>query len=88
MPKKFDDMQKGILKSLRKQFPKMDEDELKSRSFAIAKDRMKKQGKGEKMDDKIIKEKKYDEDGHLIIAENVPLIITCNIEILEEEDDS
>ena len=45
MPKEFDKLQKGILKSLKKQFPKMSEDELKSRSFAIATDRFAKMGK-------------------------------------------
>lgn len=83
MPAKLDQLQKGILKSLRKQFPKMPEKELVSRSFAIAQDRLNK--KGENMETK--KEKKYTEEGYEIVAENVPIIITCNVNVLTEEEE-
>ena len=87
MPAKLDQLQKGILKSLRKQFPNMKDAELKSRSFAIAQDRLNKLGKkGENMETKK-EEKKYTEEGYEIVAENVPNIITCNVTALEEEEE-
>ncbi len=36
MPKKFEDMRKGIEKSLKKQFPNWSDKEIESRSYAIA----------------------------------------------------
>jgi len=73
----------------------MKEDELERRSWAVAQDRWKKMGhkpirRGEEMDSEIkeeVKEKKYDENGHEIIAENVPIIISANICEMVEEDE-
>ena len=84
MPKELDAMQKAIKKSLRKKFPKMSEKELETRAWKIANDRWKKMGKGENMDSEIKIEKKYDEDGMEIIAENVPIIFEAGIGVIIE----
>lgn len=88
IPKKLDDIQKAVFKALKKQFPNVSDDELKRRSFAIARDRFKKLSKGENMDsEEIINEEKeetkvkhkLDEKGRIIIAENVPLVFMVDI---------
>lgn len=45
MPKEFDELRAGILKGLRKQFPKESAEKIRSRSWAVAVAQWKKMGK-------------------------------------------
>ena len=78
IPKKLDDMQKAIKAQLKKDNPKMDEAELDAKAWAIANSQFKKKGK---------EDFKLSEDGKIIVAENVKLILTSSISpagIIEE----
>ena len=78
MPKKLDDMQKAIKAQLKKDNPNMSEDELESRAWAIANDRFKKMKKKESISDKL------DEDGNIIVGENVKVFLEGNVNYIEE----
>ena len=74
MPKKLDDFQKAIRKSLKKQNPNMKDDELDKRSWAMAQKAFKDwKAKGSKA--------KFDNEGRRIVAENVPIIFGAGIGI-------
>lgn len=75
MPKEFDDMVSAIKSQLKKENPNLSEDELNSRAYAIATAQWKKTHDGKAPTESI----KRDEDGHVIIGENVKFILEANI---------
>lgn len=70
MTKKFDELQQAILVQLKRDFPNLSEEELKTQSSSIATKQWK----------NVSKEKvKTTSDGKIIVGENVKLIIEANI---------
>lgn len=90
MPAKFDRMQKDIKKQLKKDNPKMSNDEAERRSYAIAVSQWKKSHGGkspfEDANSNVeeISNEKYDEEGHLIVYENTKFLIDGDITSIEE----
>ena len=90
IPKKFDDLQQAIKRQLKKDNPNLSDDELTSRSFAIATANWKRAHGGkapsrENVEDKEIdSEEKLDEDGRIIVAENVKIFIEGRITSITE----
>jgi len=71
MPAKFDKLRLAIKSQLTKDNPNMKEEELESKSFAIATAQAKKLG--------IATSEKNAENGEIIVAENVKVILDSNI---------
>jgi hypothetical protein len=88
MPKTFDDMVSAIKAQLKKENSKLSDEELESRAYAIATKQWQKM-KGENPSGSKIKKEntEVDEDGMIVVGENVKLILEANItnagEILE-----
>lgn len=88
MPKTFDDMVSAIKAQLKKENSKLSDEELQSRAHAIATKQWQKM-KGENPSGSKIKKEntEVDEDGMIVVGENVKLILEANItnagEILE-----
>ena len=74
MPADFDRCVKDVSSQLLKDNPKMKGKDSESRAFAMCTAQFKKAGK--KTRDNLDSDKKLDEDGHIIVAENVPLVFT------------
>ena len=79
MPAEFDKLRLAIKKQLKKDNPNMSDDDLESRSYAIATAQWKKSHGGKAPSESIEKEIKYDEEGRIIVAENVRFYIEGNI---------
>lgn len=71
MPKKLDDMHKAIKAQLRKEHPDWSDEECDSKAWAIANSQFKKM--------KQSAEVKKTEDGKIVVAENVKLILNSTI---------
>ena len=96
MPAEFDRLRLAIKGQLKKDNPGLSEDELENKSFAIATMQWKKthggKGPNENTDSKNLDdideepfsdEEKFDEQGRLIIGENVKFIIDGSINTIE-----
>lgn len=79
MPKEFDRLRLAIKQQLKKDNPKMSEDELERRSFAIATSQWKKTHGG-----KAPSRENLDEEGRIIVAENVKFNISSSISAITE----
>jgi hypothetical protein len=88
MPQEFDKMRLAIKRQIMKDNPSMSDKDAEQRSFAIATSTWKKSHGGkspmESIEDKNISEKKYDEEGRIVVAENVKFYIEGNIQTIEE----
>ena len=88
MPAEFDKLRLAIKRQLKKDNPKMSEDELKTRSFAVATAQWKKTHDGKVPSESIKTEEKtdvkYDELGREIIGENVKFYIEGGINTITE----
>jgi len=78
MPAEFDKLRLAIKGQLKKDNSKMSEDELERRSFAIATSQFKKASSKENI------EEKFDEEGRIIISENVKFNISSSISAITE----
>jgi hypothetical protein len=80
MPKTFDDMVSAIKAQLKKENSNLSDEELQSRAHAIATKQWQKM-KGENPSGSKIKKEntEVDEDGMIVVGENVNLIIYGNI---------
>jgi hypothetical protein len=72
MSKEFDNLINAIKAQLKKEHPDWDDAKINSTSHAIAIAQSKKNKES-------FENRKYDEDGHIIVAENVQLILGANI---------
>lgn len=81
MPAEFDKLRKAIKQQLKKDNPNMSNDDLEQKSFAIATSQWKKSHGGKAPSRE---EVKYDEDGDIIVAENIKFYIDSSINTIEE----
>ncbi|MCK5625133.1 hypothetical protein KAI04_04805 [Candidatus Pacearchaeota archaeon] len=89
MPAEFDKLRLAIKSQLKKDNPGLNDNELESRSFAIATAQWKKthNGKGPSENinsEKLDVEEKFDEQGRIIVAENFKFHIDGGISSIEE----
>lgn len=73
MPKKFDELQQAILKQIKKDNPNLSDEEAEQKSFAVATTQWKKSHGGKGPAESLT------EDGKIIVAENVKLILNSSI---------
>ena len=88
MPAEFDRLRLAIKQQLKKDSPGLGEDELESRSFAIATAQWKKthggKGPSEDTNSENLDEEKFDSEGRIIIGENVKFYIDGGINSITE----
>jgi len=85
MPADFDKLRLAIKGQLKKDNPKLSEDDLDSRSFAIATSQWKKTHGGKAPSIEIVnREEKFDIEGRLIVGENVKMFIDSTISAITE----
>lgn len=85
MPAEFDRLRLAIKRQLKKDNPSLSDDELDSRSYAIATAQWKRNHGGQAPSrESISDEKKYDEEGRIIVAENVKFYIEGGISTITE----
>ena len=84
MPAKFDRLVAAVKRQLRKDNPNLSEKELTSRAFAIATAQAKKAGIKFRENMEENNKQKIDDDGDIVVRENVRILIGTSIDSVGE----